>query len=110
MSHQLSQIYQTDLRHICRVGRTMAVDDLPESFVVPQGVLPWQQFLLVPSTELIIWTQAASLILFASSVHYTRLVLQTVHDGTARRANVGLCPTSSSVVLLFHTELITSNS
>ena len=37
------KVYQTDLRQICRFGRTMAVDDQSEiSFLIPQGTLPWQ--------------------------------------------------------------------
>ena len=37
------KIYQTNLRQIFRVDRTMAVDDQPEiSFSVPQRTLPWK--------------------------------------------------------------------
>jgi len=36
-------IYRADLRQICRVGGTMALDDHYEiSFSIPQGTLPWQ--------------------------------------------------------------------
>jgi len=38
-------IYQTDLRQVCRVGRTLLVDDQPEiSFPILQGTLPRQPF------------------------------------------------------------------
>jgi len=39
-------IYQTDLREICRIGRTLAADDRFEVvFSIPQGTLPWRPVL-----------------------------------------------------------------
>ena len=37
------KIYRTEVRQICRVGRTTVVDDQSEiSFPIPRGTLPWQ--------------------------------------------------------------------
>jgi len=38
-------VYQTDLRQICTVGRSVSVDERPEVslFSIRQGTLPWQQ-------------------------------------------------------------------
>jgi len=49
-------IYRTDLRELCRVGRTMAADNQSEiSFSIPQWTLPGQpignQFLPALSTN-----------------------------------------------------------
>jgi len=61
-------------RQIFRVGRTIAVDDRSEiSFSITQRTLPWQPICVV--LHGCRWAQAAS--------------------GTARQANVGLCPASS---------------
>jgi len=57
------EIYRIDRRQVFSGSRTMAVEDQSEiSFsILRGGVLPWQPiFLLVLSTELIRWTQAAS--------------------------------------------------
>ena len=36
-------IYPSDLRYICRTGRTMSVDDRSDiGFSITQGTLPWQ--------------------------------------------------------------------
>ena len=44
-------IYWTDLHQICRIARTMTVDERPEvSFSFPQGTLPWQPVLREKST------------------------------------------------------------
>jgi len=45
-------IYQTDLRKIYRIGRTLAVDeDLKLFFSILQGTLPWQPILWANSTS-----------------------------------------------------------
>ena len=40
-------IYQTDLHEICRIGRTLVVDERSEViiFFIPQGTLLWQPIL-----------------------------------------------------------------
>jgi len=66
------KIYRTDLRHMVRIGRTMAVADRSETLSTELCIS------VVSSTKLIRWTQAAS--------------------GAARRANVELCCTNSYIV------------
>jgi len=45
-------IYWTDLRQICRVGRTVAVDERSQVIcLIRQGTLPWQQILRAKSVH-----------------------------------------------------------
>ena len=44
-----TSFYRTDLHEICRIGRTLAVDDRKLFFSMPQGTLPWQPILWAKS-------------------------------------------------------------
>jgi len=45
-------IYQTDLHEICRIGRTLSIDELSEViFSISEGTLPWQPILWAKSTS-----------------------------------------------------------
>ena len=47
-------VYRTDYHEICRIGRTLAVDEQSKSEVIffdPQRTLPWQPILWAKSTS-----------------------------------------------------------
>jgi len=47
-----SDFYRTGLREICRICRTLAVDERSGViFLIPQGTLPWQPTLWAKSTS-----------------------------------------------------------